>query len=171
MEIKKVNEFFKKKNNGVFLIIILIGVMLMLFASDEEKKENNDSYHQAEFVADDEKRLCYILSQIIGVGDVSVMITYDGGIKSDIAYDTNSTIARRGEGENLQPTEESIDRQAVMSSGEPFVSGYLYPNVRGAIIAAEGAGDIEVKQQIQEAASAVLGVGYHKVCVVEKKKK
>ncbi len=143
----------------------------MLFPADTEKKEKNSDVRQVDFMADDEKRLCDILSQIKGVGEVSVMITYDGGVKSDIAYDTNSTITRRGEGENLQPTEESIDRQAVMSSGEPFVSGYLYPDVKGAIIAAEGAGDIAVKQQIQQAASAVLGVGYHKVCVVEKKKK
>lgn len=169
MEIKKVREFFKKKNNGVFLIIILIGVVLMLFGSDGEKKDKNTGIGQTVYEADDEKRLCDILSQITGVGEVSVMITYDGGVRSDIAYDTNSTVIRRGEGENLQPTEESVDRQAVMSSGEPFVSGYLYPDVKGAIIAAEGAGDIKVKQQIQQAAAAVLGVGYHRVCVVEKK--
>ena len=169
MELKKVRDFLKKKNNGVFLLIILIGVLLMLFPTNQIKNEKKADECLAEYMPDDEKRLREILSQIKGVGEVSVMITYDGGVRSDIAYDTDSTITRRGEGESLHQTEERVDRQAVIASGEPFVSGYLYPDVKGAIIVAVGAGNVKVRQQIQNAAAAVLGGGVHRVCVVEKK--
>lgn len=165
MEIKK--NFSKIKNNGVLFIIILIGVILMLFSGGEDKKENKPTPEI--YQSDDESRLEKILSEINGIGDVSVMITYYSGPESDLAYDTNSTITERGDGEKTSNTEERTDRQAVMSSGEPFVKRFLYPEVKGAVIAATGAGNAYVRQQIQEAVTTAMGIAPHKVCIIEKK--
>ena len=117
---------------------------------------------------DDEARLEEILSQIKGVGKVSVMITYNSGAETEIAYDTNSSITRRESGDNVINTEETNDCDAVMSSGKPFVKRYLYPEIKGVVVVAEGGGDILVKQRIQEAVMTSLGLAAHKVCVSEK---
>lgn len=169
MEIKKLINFFKVKNNITLFVIILIGVVLMLFPGGGEKKEDKTSLTPTEYKSDDEERLIKILSQIKGVGEVDVMITYSGGVKSDIAYDTDTTTTQRGDGEKISNLEENMKRQAVMSSGEPFVMRTLYPEVKGAVVVAQGAGDILVKQQIQQAVTTAMGIASHKVCVVEKK--
>lgn len=165
MEIK--NYFSKFKNNSVLFIIILIGVILMLFSGGDNKKESKPAAET--YKADDETRLEKILSEINGISNVSVMITYYSGPESDIAYDTNTTTTKRGDGDKTSNTEERADRQAVMSSGEPFVKRFLYPEVKGAVIAAKGVDNAYVKQQIQDAVTTALGIAPHKVCVISKK--
>ena len=171
MEIKNAVKNLNLRHNGILFVIILIGVVLMLFPGGGDKKEADSSVIPEGFKTDDEARLEEILSEIKGVGEVSVMITYESGVESEIAYETNSSITRRGDGDKTANTEESSDRQAVMSSGKPFVKRYVYPEVKGAVVAAEGAGDAAVKQKIQEAVMTSLGLAAHKVCVTEKRTK
>ncbi|MBQ3037906.1 MAG: hypothetical protein IJD30_01875 [Clostridia bacterium] len=166
MKGKKITEFINIENNKIIFIIILIGVSFMLFGGmGNTKKEKKDT----PITVSEEERLCDILSQIKGVGRVSVMITYYSTDELDIAYETNKTSTQREE-ENSQNIQSNIDSQAVMSSGEPFVTRSIYPDVKGVVVAAEGAGDIEVREKIIKAVTTSLGVGSHRVCVAEKEK-
>lgn len=166
MKIKKITEFINIENNKIIFIIILIGVSFMLFGGiGSEKKEKKE----ISVTISEEERLCNILSQIRGVGRVSVMITYYSSDELDIAYETNQTSTQREE-ENSQNVQSNIDSKAIMSSGEPFVTRSIYPEVKGVIVAAEGAGDIGVREKIINAVTTSLGVGSHRVCVAEKEK-
>lgn len=169
MDIKNAVKNLNLKHNGILFVILLIGAVLMLFPNKADKKEEDTPAVYEGMGTDDEERLEEILSEIKGVGSVSVMLTYEGGIESEIAYDTNSSITRRGDGDKEVNTEENSDKQAVMSSGKPFVKRYICPEVKGAVVAAEGAGDALVKQKIQEVVMTSLGLAAHKVCVTEKK--
>ena len=63
-------------------------------------------------VEDEEERLANILSQIDGAGEVSVMITYYSSSEKNIAYETKVSSREK---------EESEDKKAVMTDGEPMV--------------------------------------------------
>ena len=67
-------KILKNKNNQLLLIILIIG-MILIFASGEKKTETKNDNSE-------EQRLEEILSDIEGVGRVSVMITYRENVKS-----------------------------------------------------------------------------------------
>ena len=168
MNIKKITEFINIENNKFIFVIILVGVCFMLFAGGEKGDTKNKAATDEQIILNDEERLCDILSEIKGVGSVSVMITYDATVQSDIAYELKQEKTVKGDGGDVTNEQSYIDKQAVMSSGEPFVTRSVYPEVRGVVIAAKGAVNPEVRENIIEAASTVLGIARHKVCVAEK---
>ena len=166
MNIKNLAKSLNIRHNGILFVILLVGAGLMLFPSID-KKDNENSRQAQEYYPNYEEKLEKILSEIKGVGKVRVMITYCGGNESEIAYNANTEISRRGEGENTEVTEEHTDKQAIMSSGKPFVKRTVYPEIKGAVVAAEGAADAEIKQEILDAVTASLGLAPHKVYIGE----
>ena len=67
-------KIFKNKNNRLICLILIIGVVLMAVASvDKNKKADVQPTATVTSVEDEEERLANILSQIDGVGDVSVI--------------------------------------------------------------------------------------------------
>ncbi len=166
MDVTKLNsqmsKFLKKyANNKSLYIIIIIGVVFMLIAGGEQK----DDYKLQTFgTYSDEERLSAILEEIEGAGRVSVMITYYGSTRYDIAFEEKESSASSGD-EISQSHENSV----ITKNGEPLVRGEEYPEVRGALVTATGAGDVKVKKAITDAVSATLGIAQYRVCVLEGK--
>jgi stage III sporulation protein AG len=158
MNADTLKNFFKNKNNRYILIIFIIGIVLMLVSGGAKHKERTEDMHE------EEKRLESIISDIKGAGEVSVMITYYSGTGKELAYETRTNRASRDES-----VTENVDKQAVVTSGEPVVLREVYPEVKGVIVTASGASDPRVKAEISEAVCASLGVAAHKVCIFEKK--
>ena len=113
-------------------------------------------------VEDEEERLANILSQIDGAGEVSVMITYYSSSEKNIAYETKVSSREK---------EESEDKKAVMTDGEPMVVKEVYPKVRGVIVTADGGGNSAVRSAISEAVTASLDVPAHRICIFKKEEK
>lgn len=156
-------EFLKKlknKNNQIIYLILIIGVifMIVLGGDKQTKKEQPTSTVTA---VDQEKALTDILADIKGVGEVRVMITYYGGVEKDLAYETKKN-------QSNKDLSESEDKKAVLSSGEPVVVREKYPEVKGVIVTAQGAGNVGVKKEISEAVQTALDVPAHKVSVYVK---
>ena len=147
------------KNNRYILIIFIIGIVLMLLPGMGHQQRAEENIYEGE-----EKRLENIISDIKGAGEVSVMITYYSGAGKELAYETRTNRAERD-----SDITENIDRQAVVSSGEPVVLREVCPEVKGVIVTASGAGNAQVRAGISEAVCAALGVAAHKVCIFEKK--
>ncbi len=167
MNIKKITEFINIENNKFVLIIILVGVCFMLFSGGGDNKEK-EVINTALINVNEEERLEKILSQIKNVGSVSVMITYYSTAESDIAYESKQSSTEKEDGNDVRNRESNKDMQAVMSSGEPFVIRSIYPEAKGVIVAAEGAGIPKVKEEITNAVMTAIGIAAHRVCVVEK---
>lgn len=89
------------------------------------------------------------------------MITYYSSTEKDIAYETKT--ASRGD-----KSETSEDKKAVMTDGRPMVVKEVYPQVKGVIVTAQGAGNTAVKAAISEAVSASLDVPVHRICIFKK---
>lgn len=133
-------KIFKNKNNRLICLILIIGVVLMAVASvDKNKKADVQPTAAVTSVEDEEKRLANILSQIDGAGEVSVMITYYSSSEKNIAYETKVSSREK---------EESEDKKAVMTDGEPMVVKEVYPKVRGVIVTADGGGNSAVRSAI-----------------------
>ncbi len=155
-------KLLKNKHIQLLGVIFIIGAILMTAFGNEgaNKPKKDDEVHTN---ANDEERLAAILSQIDGAGDVDVMITYYSTAEKDIAYETKTNSVGRDEG-----NEESEDKRAVMTGNQPMVVKETYPEVKGVIIAAQGADKAYVRQAVSEAVTAVLDVPAHRVCIYKK---
>lgn len=159
------NKILKKYGNTKSLyIIIIIGVVLMLFSSRGEPENNTKAPVYATY--SDELRLQQILSKIDGAGEVSVMITYYGTSTYDVAYEKKQTSSERSD--EIAKSEES---SVITNGGEPLVKGEVYPEAKGVVIIAEGAGVAEVKKALTDAAAAALDLASYRVCVLEGKER
>ena len=165
MNKEQIIKIFKNKNNRIIFIIFIIGVVLVLTAQQHKDTDGGVSVSApikaAANVQDEEERLAGMLAQIEGAGRVSVMITYESGTEKSLAYETK-TSSRENSGE------KSEDRRAVTSGGEPMVVKEVYPQVKGVIVAADGADSASVRTAIREAVTASLCVGAHRVCIFKK---
>ena len=159
-------KFFSKlRNTNYIYVILIIGAAVMLFASmyDGKGKAELQNSKIAADLPSEEERLENILSQIEGVGSVSVMITYYESMEKELAYETKKD--RRADNAN------GSGEKAVMSGGAPVILKEVYPEVKGVIVIAEGADRGIVNQKICEAVSTSLGIAMHKICVLQKSKK
>lgn len=155
-------KIFKKKNNLLICVILIIGVVLMVAGVPKKDKAAVESVGTLK-VEDEERRLADILSQIEGVGNVSVMITYYSSTEKSIAYETKNNTAQAED-----KSEKSEDKKAIMTGGEPMVVKEVYPKVKGVIVTAKGAGNSAVRKSVSDAVAAALDVPAHKICIFEK---
>ena len=103
------------------------------------------------------------------MGTVDVMVTLE---------DSGDTYYAKDESENLTKTESETNKSKDLthvlkgegsSSEAPLVTKKTYPLISGVLICAEGAKDINVKNNIIKAAEALLGVKSHRIEVLERK--
>ncbi len=122
----------------------------------------------------DEIQLENILSQIKGVGEVDVMITYESS--SEVVPASNTTTSSQvteekdAQGGARSTTQENLTNSIVTSNNnnDLVVIKEIKPQIRGVVVVAEGAGDIKIKSELIEAVRTVFQVPAHRVMVYEK---
>ena len=158
--IRRLN-FGDKKKNGVIYVILLLGALCFLFGSFGKSERAKESGAGSSAVSYEEEReletrLAAILSQMEGVGEAEVMITYRDDGAEKLA-------------QNTRAADRSSEYQTVMASGggenRPYVVGRERPRVQGVLVIADGGRDPAVQEKIKEAACAVLGVEPHRAVV------
>lgn len=178
-------EFLSKITNKKYinklLIILIVGIMLLITASlfkdnkkEETTKKDNIEKEIKESDMEDyayvlERKLEKILSQIKGAGNVDVMITLDETTEKIPAVNKTENQEKTSE-EDSQGGVREINREdstlQVVTKGNEgsiLVLKEIKPKIKGVIIVAEGAYDIEVKEQLYEAVKTVLDVSGNKV--------
>lgn len=108
-----------------------------------------------------ESSLKNILSNLKGVGNVEVMVTYSQTSKTVPIYNENEKRNKTEETDSSGGTRkiESIDvsKEVVSDSSSSIATEkIILPKIEGAIIIAEGAGDSNIKNNIISAVEAVL---------------
>ena len=174
----------KKFINNLFIIllvsiIVLIGVSI--FTKDSEKAEipirfveekPEPTGDHSEYL---EEKLASILEKLKGVGEVDVMITLEESIESVPASNTTKTTETTkevdAEGGTREVNREDTNIQLLSSDddGSLVVIKNVNPNVKGVIVVAEGAENLEVLEKIYEAVKTVLGISGNKVQVFSSK--
>ncbi len=151
---EKIKKMFETKEKRVenlvsILIILIITLIVINKILDEEETEEKDFKNeigvelaQTEISSTDlEKRLEKILSKILGVGKVSVLLTYQDEGTINPIYNVNSTITTAEEkddsGNSKISKSESLQKEVITKNNEDIIlEKKTMPMLEGAIIAA-----------------------------------
>ena len=193
---KKEGETNKKKLENivvfiVILIITIIAINVIWNGEDKNEKQTTDSNKRladtsyqnnntetTDSTNDDSMvtNLEEILSNIRGVGNVKVMITYAETSKTVPVYNEESTEENTeetdSEGGTRKVTQTDVKKEVIYEESDGggktlITQSIISPTIEGAIITAEGASDASVKTNIIQAVGAVTGLATHKIQVFE----
>ncbi len=196
----KIKSLVEKKTGGnnkktienlvVFLVLLIVTIISINAIWGKDKKEKDD-FTESEYtvlantIKDSninegneynlQQELEDILSKIEGVGKVKVLVTYTESSEIVAMYNENKNVSVTEEADTTGGTRtiESTDSsKEIIMDGEnkPITEKLIMPKVEGAIVIAEGGGNINIKSNIVQAVSAVTGVATHKIQVFEMSK-
>ncbi len=146
------------------LLVAAVGVVLLLWPTGDGggTKETAEVLQTGLFETGElEKKLEKALSQVEGAGEVTVVLTLEGGPRQVVARDTSS----KWSGEETQ--EESTVVLADQGSGSERAVELqqLSPGYRGALVVSPGAGQPQVRLALTQAVSALTGLGADRISV------
>lgn len=196
---KNISGFFIKKNGDGgkkkpsafenLIVIVILGVIILLAVSflakpDGAEKTSKDassiesgdldiiqgpSLNGQEVIADIEKRLSELLTQVEGAGQVSVMIYADSSSEQIPAYN-NIQDTRNDERNDGKSSEISETRELALSGDDsPVILKIVVPQIKGVVVVAEGADDMLIKEQLNNAVCTLLGIPEHRVQILKHK--
>lgn len=184
-------KWFQREN---LIVLVLAGILVVIIAlpikepdknpktAEEEQKTvmpketQNGEYEQCyAYAVYLEEKLEEILSQVKGVGEVSVMITLKASeeiiTQKDETVVLNETEEQDSEGgtRTVMGSERREETIYQKTEGEetPYVIKTKLPEIAGVMVVAKGAGNAIVKKRITEIAEALFSVEAHKITVVE----
>lgn len=185
-----VKKIFSKKYVANLLVLLAVAVMALIVSGDflsfkpakttnQAPIVNSSAQQQTVNLSEEElveNRLKRILEEIKGTGTVEVMITFEMGSEIVPALNTveskDTTEEKDSNGGTRTLSSESITTNTVVSNenggSKPMVIKEIKPQVKGVIVVAEGAEDIQVKVQLYEAVKTVLQIPGHRVQVYPK---
>ena len=173
-------EAWREKGLALFqkykyvLLILLVGVVLLAWPTEKEPPAAaNDPPLAASAVQEDfsvsalEEKLAETLSKIRGAGEVTVMLTVQGGSRQVLAMDEKST--RRGDGGSETQSTTVVVSGASAAGNGPVLVQQLYPKFQGALVVCSGGEDAGVRLKLMEAVSALTGLGTDKISICKGK--
>lgn len=179
----------KKIKKDQLLIIFLAGILLLVISLPAGKKSSRygeengirgstpkEEYSQDEYLYNLERRLERALSQMAGVGDVTVMITLKSSAEKVVEKDLDTAKEAVTESDSqggARSTQNNSHRETTVyadgnTQGEPYVSKEISPQIEGVVVIAGGGGDSVVKQNITEAVQVLFGIDTHKIRIMKK---
>jgi stage III sporulation protein AG len=140
-------------------------------------KKSSGNKAVAEYEEQYENQLKKALQEMLGVDDVTVVVTIDSTDKKVLEKNrvskSQTTEETDRDGGQRKVIDTSTDEQLVIvRNGEsevPIVVETKKPDIRGILVVAKGAENIQVKKWIVEAVTRALGVPSHRVAVMPKK--
>jgi stage III sporulation protein AG len=178
------------------IILLFIGISFMMISPLVKEKTNKSSslapvFNEVQPVKENvssssstqslenryEQQLTEALSQIEGVGTVTVFVNLEGTV--EYVYEKNNKTNEQitGESQDTSHTkkseERSIDEELVFQGGSgsesPIIQSTSKPKIRGVLVVVKGAEKMEVKRRVTEAVTRMLDVPSHRVAVLPKK--
>jgi stage III sporulation protein AG len=174
--------------------LICIGIALMvlpgLFLGEEEqlglgeemdgvyeRETSNVAGSSASLLSMEEtlaKQAQSILSQVDGVGVVAVSVTLATGAEHDLACNgtsRKSVIEEKDSGGGTRITTESDEQMEYVLTqgrGEPLILKEKAPEIKGVLVVAEGAKDVQIKIQLSRAVQSLFDLPAHRVMILPK---
>ena len=186
---------FRQFGKSQWLILLLVGVLFVVIAMPTgSSKENTDrsGSDSTEFTdVEDAKQqtdwdsyresiegqLESLLSQVEGVGEVQVMVTFSGSGELVVEKDIPQVQSQIEEGDSnggTRNTKESSWNEAtvyIQKDGEsvPYVVKELVPEIEGICVIAQGGDNGNVAKNISDAVQALFPIEAHKIKVMKMK--
>jgi stage III sporulation protein AG len=169
----------KKLKKDQWLIGALAGILLLVIAvpvpKEEKKEETLTDTAKSEPVFVEmtiEEQLKEILQKVSGVGKVEVFINYedrgkivvgkDESLSEEVIEETDSNGGKR-----TTATARKEHQTVYGSEKNPYVVQEFSPEVKGILVVAEGAGNVSIKNKIQETIEALFGLDAHKISIMK----
>lgn len=172
-------------------VVIILGIIIVIaggaFFGSEKKVEvkNETNYEEQEVIkiwgspdkTELEERVEEILSQIKGVGKVSVLITYSASKEVVLAYETkireNLTEERDTGGGTRNINQSEIENKIIYEDYQgggktPVILKEVYPKISGVVVVAEGVENQVIRENVFKATQALLEVPVHRIQVFER---
>lgn len=177
------NNKNKIENLVFFLIILVITIVAINFIWKDNNKDDtntNDNSKKLASVSQEqtyqedslETKLENILSNISGVGNVKVLLTYNETEELIPVYNESDKKSTTNEVDSEGGTRviEEVDnsKEVVYQKDAIITQKKISPKIEGAIITATGANNATVKTIIIQAVEAATGLATHKIQVFEK---
>lgn len=181
------NIYEKMKAVGLVKVALLLvlGICLLLLSFPQkkttkkvEKKEELTANALEQYTNHLEERVAEALMEVEGIGKVKVMITLKNGGEEVVLKDYPSkeeTVVEQGQaGVKKESKNKSVEEKTVMESvgngqEEPYITKSNQPEIEGVIVVAQGAGRMQVVNDINEAIVALFSVPPHKIKVMKMK--
>ena len=196
MKMEKIKEKITKKSNKftyMIILIIIAGVMILVvsyfndstptflnLSNDTTFQENKREENLSTSTTYQDKvknELKNILSKVKGVGEVDVIIHFEGGEELIPAFDSEKsntvTEERDSNGGNRVNNNNKDGTKVVMSSQgnstEPLILKTYNPKIIGILIVAEGADDTRLSYELTKIVSSLYDISESKVSVIPMK--
>ena len=174
--IKNITKDKKRRTENLILLVVLLVVILIainyIFTDDNSNSTNtspniiNNKEANGDINKVDnslEEKLEIILSQISGISDVSVVLSYSKDTTQNVVYNTTEE-----QNENGKTLEKQVAYNEQGGNKTAIVESINMPVVEGAIVVAKGASSVDIKSRIASAISSVTNLPVYKVQVFEK---
>lgn len=188
---ERLTKIFKEEGNNkkkienlvFFLIILVITIVAINFIWKDDKKDDTNTNDNSKKLATTSQEQTYqedslesklenILSNISGVGNVKVLLTYNETEELIPVYNESDKRSTTNEVDSEGGTRviEEVDssKEVVYQNDEIITQKKISPKIEGAIITATGANNATVKTNIIQAVEAATGLATHKIQVFEK---
>lgn len=151
------------------LILVLLGLLLAVVAIPVEKEQESGESGEPvteqmpeenlDYESRMEQKLEQLLGRVEGVGEVQVMLTFQGTGEKQVEKDSSLT------GEETR--EETVYEEHGTSERTPYVTSETNPKVEGVLVIAQGGANSRIRQEIIEAAQALFGIEAHKIKIMK----
>ena len=156
-----------KKDKKKLLVlggIAVIAVFLLIVGSELSSSPREIAEESKVSVSDEhdmENELEQLLCSMAGVGDVAVIISYDGEMTELYAYNEERTEIMQENG----TTEIREKKEIVLTDGDgaPVVVTREHPQIKGVLVSAEGASNDEVREDVVNAVASYLNIGKNRI--------
>ncbi|BAK81386.1 stage III sporulation protein AG [Candidatus Arthromitus sp. SFB-rat-Yit] len=187
-------KIIKKSNKFTYMIILIIIAGIMIFAVSyfnsstptfldvskndvSQQNKNTIDYSQISYEDKVKLELKNILSKVRGVGEVDVVIHFEGGEEKIPALDSEKsntvTEERDSNGGNRVNNNNRDGNKVVMSnqgnSTQPLILKTYNPKIVGILIVAEGAEDNKLSYELTKMVSSLYDISESKVNIIPMK--
>ncbi|MBQ7548224.1 MAG: hypothetical protein IJT03_00805 [Clostridia bacterium] len=172
--IKRCMETLKADKRLAAIVAVGIAAVLLLTFSEifpassgnkkEEKEQTASAPDYSGYEEKTEERLMDLISAIDGAGGVRVMVTLESGSENVYAVEQSG---------DSSSSSESYDKKYVIVEKDGTDSGLMLkvvePQIRGVAVLCTGADSAEVRSEIIDTVTAVLGVSSNRVSIAKMK--
>ena len=155
---KLINKLKSIKNIEIILAIAAVCIVLLVYFSGNKNLNNTinsvENLQTTEYVADIENRLNNVLSNINGAGNVKVMVTIESKSQEEYATNTETKTSTSSSGTTTTTTKEEV----VIIQNKPLVVNESLPKIKGVIVVAQGASNVNVKLELLKAVQTLLEI-------------
>ena len=154
----------KHKEIIIAILVILVSLIAYTFyVSSEESIDKNVDIGTRTLTSELEE----MLSFISGVGNVKLIIVYNGGDSLEIASTIDKETITVDEDGRVTTTVNETSTPILDDSGNPLIIGETRAEIEGVLVVCEGGDDPKVRVDIMSALANLLNVKYDSINVLD----